>query len=62
MVFTLHVFQEVSWNLQQCKIWHKKEWLIGRCQKNGDLHKEDLAKSGYKVEFKYKSLIICLYV
>jgi hypothetical protein len=40
----------------------KPKWRpsIVRCRKGGDLLQEDLAKSGYQSEIKYKSLIILL--
>jgi hypothetical protein len=34
---------------------------IGRCRKSDACPKEDLAKSGYKPDMKYKFLIILLY-
>jgi hypothetical protein len=43
------------------KMW--KEWAssIWRCRKNGDHPYEDLAKSNYKPNVKYQSIIIFLY-
>jgi hypothetical protein len=35
--------------------------IPGRCKKSGNHLWEDLAKSGYKPNVKYKSLIILLY-
>jgi hypothetical protein len=40
----------------------KKPLKFGRCRKSGDCPEEDLAKSGYKSELNYKSLVILLYL
>jgi hypothetical protein len=40
----------------------KKTLKFGRCRKSGDCPEEDLAKSGYKSELNYKSLVILLYL
>jgi len=55
----------------QCFFFFLKEFLfvvkvaiipsIGRCRRNDNYPKEDLAKSGYKSKIYYKSLIILLY-
>jgi hypothetical protein len=35
---------------------------MGRCRRNGEHREEDLAKSGYKSNMKYKYWIILLYI
>jgi hypothetical protein len=41
--------------------FEKKTLKFGRRRKSGNHQKEYLAKSGYKPEIKYKSLIILLF-
>jgi hypothetical protein len=44
------------------KFEKEKTLKFGTCRKSGKHQKEYLAKSGYKPEIKYKSLIILLFV
>jgi hypothetical protein len=52
-----------TFNRHSAKIRKKKKKTLkfGRCRKSGNHQKEYLAKSGYKPEIKYKSLIILLF-
>jgi len=46
----------------QMKMWKEWQSSIRRCRKNGDHPYEDLAKSNYKPNVKYKSIINFLYI
>ncbi len=64
IIFKFNLFkisQKEIWSPQFESSPPQKKTLTGRCRKSAYHLYEDLAKSGYKPNMKYKSLIILLY-